>query len=150
MAALIAYDPALFGRARHPARDVYLVQRLRLLMSRTLSVLLFLLPILLVYSVYLIDTNRKSITNQLSKIKLDKVKYYSLLALTLLALVALRLLLLWDKLPLFLDVLIHVFLSICGLLFCFEFFKLAHFVCDCCYNWRRRRRLLQRLQRRQS
>ena len=119
-------------------------------MSRTLSVLLFLLPILLVYSVYLIDTNRKSITNQLSKIKLDKVKYYSLLALTLLALVALRLLLLWDKLPLFLDVLIHVFLSICGLLFCFEFFKLAHFVCDCCYNWRRRRRLLQRLQRRQS
>lgn len=119
-------------------------------MSRTLALFLMLLPTLLLYAIVLIDENRKRIAVQLSKIRLDKIKSYSLLALTLLALVALRLLLLWDKLPLFLDVLIHVFLSICGLLFCFEFFKLAHFVCDCCYNWRRRRRLLQRLQRRQS
>lgn len=117
-------------------------------MSRTLALFLVLLPTLLLYAIALIDENRKRIAVQLSKIRLDKIKSYSLLALTLLALVALRLLLHWEQLPLFLDVLIHVFLSICGLLFCFEFFKLAQHLCDGWYSWQRRRRLLHRLRER--
>lgn len=81
---------------------------------------------------------------------MHKIKLYTLLALSFLALVALRLLLYWERLPLFLDVLIHIFLVICGLLFCHEFFALAHALSDCCYNWQRRRRLLRRLRERQS
>ena len=41
---------------------------------------------------------------------MHKIQSYTLLALTLLALMALRLLLYWERLPLFLDVLIHIFL----------------------------------------
>ena len=119
-------------------------------MSRTLALFLVLLPTLLLFAISFIDENRKRIAVQLGKIKLDKIKSYSLFALMLLVMVALRLLLHWEQFSMFLDVLIHVFLSIFGLLFCFEFFKLAHHLCDCCYNWRRRRRLLRRLRERQQ
>lgn len=81
---------------------------------------------------------------------MHKIKSYTLLVLSFLALVALRLLLYWERLPLFLDTLIYIFLIICSLLFCFEFFALAHALSDCCYNWQRRRRLLRRLRERQS
>lgn len=81
---------------------------------------------------------------------MHKIKSYTLLALSFLVLVALRLLLYWERLPLFLDTLIYIFLIICSLLFCFEFFALAYALSDCCYNWQRRRRLLRRLRERQS